>query len=332
MGLLVDGVWHDRWYDTARSDGRFVRSDAQFRNWVTADGSPGPSGTGGFRAEPGRYHLYVSLACPWAHRTLIFRRLKGLEEMIGVSVVDPLMEEHGWTFEEGGGGTGDRLHGSRWLHEVYTRAQPGYSGRVTVPVLWDRERGTIVSNESSEIIRMLNRAFNGLGASPGDYWPAPLRAEIEAVNARVYATVNNGVYRAGFATTQAAYDEAVTALFASLDWLEDRLQRQRYLVAGGRVTEADWRLFTTLVRFDPVYHGHFKCNLRRLVDYPALRAYTRELYQWPGIAATTDFGQIKRHYYASHKGINPTGIVPMGPLIDWAAPHGRERLEAAAAA
>src|SRR5918993_4911638 len=328
MGLLVDGTWHDDWYDTARSGGRFVRGDTQFRNWVTADGSPGPSGEGGFEAEPGRYHLYVSLACPWAHRTLILRRLKGLEGMIGVSVVHWHMGEQGWSFEEAPGATGDRLHGSRYLHEVYTRAEPGYTGRVTVPVLWDQRRGTIVSNESSEIIRMLNSAFDGVGAKPGDYYPAALRAEIDRVNERVYATVNNGVYRAGFATTQEAYDEAVTELFASLDWLEDRLSRQRYL-AGERVTEADWRLFTTLLRFDPVYHGHFKCNLLRLVDYPALWAYTRELYQWPGVAGTVNFEHIKRHYYGSHKTVNPTGIVPKGPLLDLDAPHGRERLRAA---
>ena len=329
MGLLVDGTWHDRWYDTSASGGRFVRGDAQFRNWVTADGSPGPSGEGGFKAEPGRYHLYVSLACPWAHRTLIFRRLKGLEDMIGVSVVNWLMRERGWTFAEAPGVTGDRLHGSDYLHEVYTRGRPGYSGRVTVPVLWDRETGRIVSNESSEIIRMLNSAFDGVGAAPGDYYPEPLRAEIDRINARVYATVNNGVYRAGFATTQEAYEEAVTELFASLDWLEDLLGQRRYL-AGERVTEADWRLFTTLLRFDPVYHGHFKCNLRRLADYPTLWGYTRELYQWPGVAPTVDFAHIKGHYYASHGTINPTGIVPLGPILDFGAPHGRERLKAAA--
>lgn len=328
MGLLVDGQWHDRWYDTAASGGRFVRSEAPFRNWITPDGRPGPTGEGGFKAEPGRYHLYVSLACPWAHRTLIFRKLKGLEEMIGVSVVHWLMGKDGWTFEPGPGVTGDRLHGSRFLHEVYTRAVPDYSGRVTVPVLWDRERGTIVSNESSEIIRMLNSAFDGVGAKPGDYHPAELRDEIDRVNERVYATVNNGVYRAGFATTQEAYDEAVTELFDSLDWLEERLSRQRYL-AGERATEADWRLFTTLVRFDPVYHGHFKCNLRRLVDYPALWGFTRELYQWPGVAETVSLLHIKGHYYQSHRNINPTGIVPRGPLIDFGAPHGRERLKAA---
>ena len=329
MGLLIDGIWHDRWYDTSASGGRFVRSDAQFRNWVTADGSPGPSGEGGFRAEPGRYHLYVSLACPWAHRTLIFRQLKGLEGMIGVSVVNWLMREQGWTFVESPGVTGDRLHGADFLHQVYTRGRSDYSGRVTVPVLWDRETGRIVSNESSEIIRMLNSAFDGVGAAPGDYYPEPLRAEIDRINARVYATVNNGVYRAGFATTQEAYEEAVTELFASLDWLEDLLAQRRYL-AGERVTEADWRLFTTLLRFDPVYHGHFKCNLRRLADYPNLWGHTRELYQWPGVAGTVDFAHIKGHYYASHGTINPTGIVPLGPILDFTAPHGRGHLKAAA--
>ena len=325
MGLLVDGKWHDRWYETDRSGGRFVRSDAQFRNWVTADGSAGPSGEGGFAAEPGRYHLYVSLACPWAHRTLIFRKLKGLEDLVGASVVHWLMRGDGWTFEEAEGATGDALHGHRFLHEVYTRAAPGYSGRVTVPVLWDKQRGAIVSNESSEIIRMLNAAFDGVGAAPGDYRPEALRPEIDRINARVYATVNNGVYRAGFATTQEAYDEAVADLFASLDWLESLLSGRRYL-AGGRVTEADWRLFTTLLRFDPVYHGHFKCNLRRLVDYPNLWAYTRELYQWPGVAETVDFAHIKRHYHASHGTINPTGIVPKGPIVDLKGPHGRDAL------
>jgi putative glutathione S-transferase len=329
MGLLIDGRWHDRWYDTKGSGGRFVRSEAPFRNWVTADGSPGPSGEGGFAAEPGRYHLYVSLACPWAHRTLIFRKLKGLEGMIGVSVVHWHMGEQGWTFEAAPGATGDTLYGSRYLHELYTRAVPGCTGRVTVPVLWDRKRETIVSNESSEIIRMLNAAFDRQGARPGDYWPAELRGEIERINARVYPTVNNGVYRAGFATTQEAYEEAVSELFAALDWLEDLLSRRRYL-AGERITEADWRLFTTLIRFDPVYHGHFKCNLRRLVDHPNLWAWTRELYQWPGVAETVNLAHIKHHYYGSHKTINPTGIVPVGPLLDLAAPHGRERLAAAA--
>ena len=327
MGLLVDGKWQDQWYDTKKSGGRFERSAAQFRNWVTADGSPGPSGSGGFAAAPGRYHLYVSLACPWAHRTLIFRKLKGLEQMIDVSVVHWHMADRGWTFATDDAATGDRLHGLAHLHELYTKAKPDYSGRVTVPVLWDKEQQTVASNESSEIIRMLNAAFDGVGAAPGDYYPEPLRAEIDSVNERVYDTVNNGVYKSGFATTQDAYEEAVTALFDSLDWLEERLSRQRYLV-GDRLTEADWRLFTTLVRFDPVYVGHFKCNLRRIVDYPNLWAYTRELYQMPGIAETVHMGHIKRHYYGSHGTINPTGVVPKGPLLDLGEPHGRGRLKA----
>jgi putative glutathione S-transferase len=328
MGLLVDGKWQDKWYDTDKSGGRFERSASQFRNWVTEDGSPGPSGSGGFAAESGRYHLYVSLACPWAHRTLIFRKLKGLEGMIDVSVVHWHMAEEGWTFDRDEAASGDRLFGYRRMHEVYTRAEPHYSGRVTVPVLWDTQQDTVASNESAEIIRMFNSAFDAVGAAPGDYYPEPLRAEIDAVNDRIYDTVNTGVYESGFATTQKAYEEAVTALFASLDWLEERLSRQRYLV-GDRLTEADWRLFTTLVRFDPVYVGHFKCNLRRIVDYPALWAYTRELYQYPGVAETVNFHHIKHHYYGSHGTINPTGIVPVGPLIDYAEPHRRERLRAA---
>lgn len=329
MGLLIDGQWHDRWYDTGESGGRFVRSAAQCRNWVTADGAPGPTGDGGFKAEPGRYHLYVSLACPWAHRVLIFRRLKGLQGAIGVSVVHWLMREHGWTFAPAPGASGDLLYQHRYLHEVYARALPHYTGRVTVPVLWDRERQTIVNNESSEIIRMLNGAFDGVGAVSGDYWPVELRAEIDALNERIYATVNNGVYRAGFATTQEAYDEAMSELFASLDWLEGLLGERRYLT-GERITEADWRLFTTLLRFDAVYHGHFKCNLRRIADYPNLWAYTRELYQWPGVADTVDFAHIKGHYYRSHVTINPTGVVPKGPILDFSAPPRREGLRSAA--
>lgn len=331
MGLLVDGVWHDNWYDTGSTGGRFERSAAQFRNWVTADGAPGPSGRGGFEAESGRYRLYVSLACPWAHRTLIFRALKKLESHVSLSVVHWHMAENGWTFAPGDGVIPDPVVGAQYMHQVYTAADPKYSGRVTVPVLWDTRRKTIVSNESPEIIRMFNGAFDAL---PGvdaslDLYPKDLRAEIDAVNARVYATVNNGVYRAGFATTQEAYEEAARELFASLDWLEDRLSRQRY-VAGNRITEADWRLFTTLLRFDPVYHGHFKCNLRRLVYYPNLWSYTRELYQVPGVAPTVRLDHIKRHYWGSHRNINPTGIVPLGPAIDFAAPHDRARLRAAA--
>jgi len=329
MGLLIDGEWHDKWYDTDKTGGRFVRQDSAFRNWVTRDGSPGPGGEGGFEAEAGRYHLYVSLACPWAHRTLIFRRLKGLEEMIGVSVVNPLMLDEGWTFEPGDGVVADPVGNARYLHEVYTRADPHYTGRVTVPVLWDLKRNTIVSNESAEIIRMFNSAFDDVGAAEADFYPAGLREEIDAVNAEVYDSVNNGVYKAGFATTQAAYEEAVLALFEVLDGLEARLSRRRYLI-GDRITEADWRLFTTLVRFDPVYFGHFKCNLRRLVDYPNLWAYTRELYQLPGIAETVNFGHIKGHYYRSHRTVNPTGIVPVGPDIEFDAPHDRDRLPRAA--
>ena len=322
MGLLVDGIWQDQWHDTRATGGRFVRRESQFRHWVTLDGAPGPSGESGFRAERGRYHLYVSLACPWAHRTVIFRRLKGLEDAIGLAVVHWLSREHGWTFDPAPGVIPDTVNGARYLHEVYTKASPRYSGRVTVPVLWDKVRGTIVNNESSEIIRMFNSAFDGVGATPGDYYPAELRPEIDAINARIYETVNNGVYRCGFATSQAAYDEAVGPLFATLDWLEARLATRRYL-CGDRLTEADWRLFTTLVRFDPVYHYHFKCNLRRLTDYPNLWAYTRDLYQHPGIAATVDFEHIKRHYYESHLRVNPSGVVPRGPVLDFAAPHER---------
>jgi glutathionyl-hydroquinone reductase len=322
MGQLVEGVWRDERLVAKRGDGRFVRTATQFRNWVTADGSPGPTGAGGFAAAPGRYHLYVSLACPWAHRTLILRKLKGLEEAIGISVVHWHMAEHGWTFAAGPGATGDRLHGLAYLHQVYTRAKADYTGRASVPVLWDREKETIVNNESAEIIRMLNSAFDRVGARGPDLYPEPLRAAIDAINDLVYETVNNGVYRAGFATTQDAYEEAATALFGTLDELDARLARQRYLV-GERLTEADVRLFTTLVRFDPVYVGHFKCNVRRLVDYPNLWGYAREIYQLPGVAATVDFGHIKQHYYTSHATVNPTGIVPLGPLLDWSLPHGR---------
>lgn len=332
MGLLVEGVWHDKWYDTKKHGGRFVRDNAKFRNWITADGSAGPTGEGGFKAEPGRYHLYVSLACPWAHRTLIFRRLKGLEQMIGVSVVHWHMAEKGWSFrtddDSTGAATGDPLHGFDYLHQLYVKVAPDMTGRVTVPVLWDKQRETIVSNESAEIIRMFNSAFDGVGAAAGDYYPNDLRSEIDAVNERVYDTVNNGVYKSGFATTQDAYEEAVIPLFDSLDWMEERLSRQRYL-AGERITEADWRAFTTLVRFDPVYHGHFKCNIRRIVDYPNLWAYTRELFQWPKVSETVNFLHIKRHYYGSHETVNPSGVVPVGPAIDFHVPHGRDRAAAA---
>lgn len=322
MGLLIDGIWHDQWYDTRNTGGRFQRSNAGFRNWVTANGSAGPTGIGGYKAEAGRYHLYIARACPWAHRTMIFRTIKGLEGIIDYSVVNWLMLENGWTFDEGPGVTLDKVNGKRFLHEVYTTADPTYSGRVTVPVLWDKQTGTIVSNESSEIIRMLNTAFDGVGAAPGDYYPEALRPEIDALNTRIYNTVNNGVYKAGFSTTQAAYEEAVVPLFESLDWLEGILSTSRYLT-GDTLTEADWRLFTTLLRFDPVYVGHFKCNLKRLSDYPALWSYTRELYQMPGIRETVDFDHIKRHYYESHRTINPTGIVPLGPVLDFDAPGTR---------
>ena len=325
MGLLVDGVWQDRWYDTKSTGGRFVRKSAAFRNWITPDGSPGPTGTGGFRAEAGRYHLYVSLACPWAHRTLIMRKLKSLEEMIGLSVVHWRMLENGWTFEEGPGVIPDPFHAAQYLYQVYTAAEPAYTGRVTVPVLWDKTTATIVSNESAEIIRMFNSAFDGIGAKPGDYYPQALRPEIDALNARIYDTVNNGVYKAGFATTQHAYEEAVRPLFETLDWIDARLASQRYL-CGDTLTEADIRLFTTLVRFDPVYVGHFKCNLRRIADYENLSTYLRDLYQTGGTAETVNMQHIKGHYYESHRTINPTGIVPLGPLMDLDAPHGRERL------
>lgn len=315
MGLLVDGHWQDKGHDTKASGGRFVRSEAQFRNWVTADGSAGPTGRGGFRAEPGRYHLYVSLACPWACRTLILRALKGLEKLIGVSVVNPYLGSEGWTFDPAPGVVADPVANAQHLYDVYLRADAHYTGRVTVPVLWDLEQDTIVSNESADIIRMLNSAFDGVGANAVDYAPAELLPEIDAINADIYDSINNGVYKAGFATSQAVYDEEVRKLFARLDQLDATLGQQRWL-AGDRLTEADWRLFTTLIRFDAVYYGHFKCNLKRLVDYPNLWSYTRELYQHPGIAATVDFDHIKQHYYRSHAAINPNGIVPAGPILD----------------
>ena len=324
MGLLVEGRWRDQWYDTGGS-GRFQRKDAVFRNWITPEGAPGPSGTGGFSAAPGRYHLYVSLACPWAHRTLIMRALKGLEAAIPISVVHWRMLEEGWTFADGPGVVADSVNGVDKLYEVYLKADPAFTGRVTVPVLWDKERQTIVSNESSEIIRMLGSAFDAVGARPGDYYPIPLRPAIDAVNARVYDTVNNGVYKAGFATTQAAYEEAARPLFETLDWLGERLASRRYLM-GSALTEADIRLFTTLVRFDPVYHGHFKCNLRAIADQPVLWAYLRDLFQTPGFGDTVDFQHIKGHYYESHRTINPTGIVPLGPVLEFDAPHGRAGL------
>jgi putative glutathione S-transferase len=320
MGLLVDGIWQDQWYDTDSTGGRFVRQDAQFRHWITPDGSAGPTGNGGFKAEAGRYHLYISLACPWAHRTLIFRKLKGLGGMIAVSVVHWLMREKGWTFSSGPGVVSDPLFQADYLYQIYLQADPHYSGRVTVPVLWDKQTKTIVNNESSEIIRMFNSAFDELGATPGDYYPEALRSPIDALNERIYHTINNGVYKCGFATTQTAYEEAIAPLFESLDWLEGILQDHRYLT-GETITEADWRLFTTLIRFDAVYVGHFKCNLRRIQDYPNLGRYLRELYHQPGIAETVNFQHIKGHYYESHLTINPTGIVPLGPVLGYKFPE-----------
>jgi len=321
MGLLVEGKWVDKWYDTKSTGGRFVRTTTSFRNWITADGSPGPSGEGGFPAEAGRYHLYVSLACPWAHRTLIMRALKGLEDIISVSVVDPFMGEEGWVFADHAArrsedATTDAVLGKQRLYEVYLAADPAYSGRVTVPVLWDKTRGTIVSNESAEIIRMLNTAFAAFTEDRHDYYPAALAGEIDALNARVYDAVNNGVYKAGFATAQDAYEEAVTALFKELDALEARLEGRDWLL-GEALTEADIRLFTTLIRFDPVYVGHFKCNVRRIFDYTNLSRYVRAFYALPGVKGTVNLTHIKRHYYESHKTINPTGVVPVGPEVWW---------------
>ncbi|MEH3105889.1 MAG: glutathione S-transferase family protein [Sphingomonas fennica] len=317
MGRMVDGAWVAGKVTDDAKGGAFARADAGFREWVTADGGPGPDGRPGRPAAAGRYHLYVSYACPWAHRTLILRALKGLEGMIGVSVVDPLMLDDGWTFATDRGGTGDPLHSADFLWQLYARARPGYSGKVTVPVLWDCETETIVSNESAEIIRMLNGAFDGLGATEGDYYPASLRDEIDALNARVYDRVNNGVYKAGFATTQAAYEDAVHPLFETLSELEQRLSTADRLV-GDRLTEADIRLFTTLVRFDAVYHGHFKCNLRRIADHPALQAHVERMLAVPGVAETVQMDHIRTHYYASHRDLNPSGIVPAGPILPWA--------------
>lgn len=323
MGMLVDGNWRQDWYDTKNTKGSFERASSSFRNWITPDGRPGPTGDGGFPAGSGRYHLYVSYACPWAHRTLIFRKLKQLDRHITVSVVHPDMLGDGWTFQtDAHGATGDALFDLPFLRDVYTRADPHYTGRVTVPVLWDKQLNTIVSNESAEIIRMLNSAFDGLTGNTDDYYPDALRPTIEEVNSRVYATLNNGVYRAGFATNQEAYDEAVVALFETMDWLENRLSASRYLV-GDNLTEADWRLFPTLVRFDLVYHLHFKCNRRRVIDYPNLWAYTRELFQMPGIAETVNMNHIVRHYHYSHESINPHRIIPINPALDFMAPHGR---------
>ena len=325
MGLLVDGQWQDKWYDTEASGGRFEREDAGFRNWVTVDGSAGPTGVGGFKAEANRYHLYVSLACPWAHRTTIYRKLKGLEDMMSLSVVHPFMGDKGWTFAEGAGVIADPIVYADYLYEVYVAAKPDYTGRVTVPILWDKKTKTIVSNESSEIIRMLNSALDEVGATAVNFLPAELLAEIDAVNEFVYSAINNGVYKAGFATTEAAYKETVVVLFDALETLEARLADQRYLL-GDTITEADWRLFTTLVRFDAVYVGHFKCNIRRIVDYPNLWGYLRDLYQVPGIAETVNIEHIKAHYYTSHANINPTRIIPVGPLLEFDTAHDRAHL------
>ncbi|MGX0891277.1 putative glutathione S-transferase [Pseudomonas sp. ADAK2 TE3594] len=324
MGLLVEGRWQDQWYES--KDGTFQREQAQRRHWLTADGKPGPTGVGGFAAEAGRYHLYVSLACPWAHRTLILRKLKGLESLIDVSVVSWLMLENGWTFDKNLGSTGDKLDHFSFMHQRYTADTANYTGRVTVPVLWDKQTNRIVNNESAEIIRMFNSAFDDLTGNDLDFYPAPLRNEIDAMNERIYPAVNNGVYRAGFATSQQAYEEAFDELFAELDRLEQLLSANRYLT-GEYLTEADIRLFTTLIRFDAVYYGHFKCNLRRIADYPNLSNWLREIYQWPGIAETVSFEHIKNHYYGSHKTINPTGIVPKGPAQDFTAAHDRARLK-----
>ncbi len=323
MGLLVEGVWRDQWYDTKSTGGKFVRKDSAFRDRVTADGSSG------FPAEAGRYHLYVSLACPWAHRTLIFRKLKGLSDAISLSIVDPFMGENGWFFSDGPGCIPDPIRAAQYLHQIYTAAKADYTGRVTVPVLWDKQAETIVNNESSEIIRMLNVEFDAIAGTPDlDFYPEPLRQAIDETNAFVYPNINNGVYRCGFATRQEAYDEAFGQLFDALEQIDRCLADQRYLV-GDRLTEADWRLFTTLVRFDAVYVGHFKCNRRRIADYSNLGPYLRELYQYPGIAETVDLTHIKRHYYESHGRINPTRIVPNGPALDLNAPHDRDRLPAA---
>ncbi|EKF73406.1 glutathione S-transferase domain-containing protein [Alcanivorax hongdengensis A-11-3] len=326
MGLLVDGQWQDKWYDTKSTGGRFQRSQSQFRNWVTAEGNAGPEGQAGFAAESGRYHLYVSYACPWAHRALVMRALKGLQTHIGVSVVHPHMLENGWELRDDfDGATGDALYGFSKLYELYLKADARYTGRVTVPVLWDKQRETIVSNESADIIRMLNSSFDALGATPGNYYPPALQAQIDAINEPVYHRVNNGVYKAGFATSQPAYDEAVDALFQQLDALEQRLAGQRYLV-GNTLTEADVRLWTTLVRFDPVYVTHFKCDRRRISDYPNLQGFLKDIYQLPGVAETVNMAHIRHHYFRSHPTVNPHGIISIGPQLDWQTAHGRERL------
>ncbi len=326
MGLLVDGQWQDKWYDTKRSGGRFERSKSQFRSWITADGKAGPTGVDGFKPESGRYHLYGSYACPWVHRTLVMRTWKGLQQLIGLSVVHPLMLEHGWELRtDFDGATGDPLYGLDKVYQLYQKADPHYSGRVTVPILWDKQQQTIVNNESADILRIMNSAFDDVGAHPGDYYPADLRAGIDDINATIYERVNNGVYRAGFSTSQEAYDEAAAALFGTLEDLERRLGESRYLL-GTTLTEADLRLWTTLVRFDAVYVTHFKCDRKRIVDYPNLNGLLRDIYQMPGVAETVHMDHIRQHYFRSHPTINPYGIVPIGPVLDFSAAHGRERL------
>ena len=325
MSLIVDGKIEKDWLKAEQKDGEFVRFDSVFRNWVTPNGEPGPTGSGGFTAEKGRYHLYVSYACPWAHRTLIFRKLKKLEDVISVSVVHPDMGPESWKFDDSfPGATQDDVNHCKNMHEVYNKAQGNYSGIVTVPVLWDKVQNTIVNNESSEIIRMFNSAFNALTDVKEDYYPKALQKEIDEINDEIYENVNNGVYRCGFASSQAAYERAFDRMFDTLDNLEKRLSSQRYLL-GNVITEADWRLLPTLLRFDPVYVGHFKCNLRRIADYANLSNYLRDLYQQPGIAETFNLEHIKRHYYWSHETINPTRIVPKGPAIDYGQPHDRDR-------
>jgi putative glutathione S-transferase len=309
-GYLLNGQWHEGWYDTVKTSGEFVRHESVFRRWVTADGSSG------FPAERGRYHLYASLACPWAHRTLIMRKLKKLDDVISVSIVDPVMAERGWAFSDAPGAIPDTVNNFQYLHQVYTAAAPDYSGRVTVPVLWDKQGRTIVSNESADIIRMFNSAFAAFTPVATDYYPDRLRDRIDEVNQFVYDRVNNGVYRAGFAGSQKAYERAFDTLFAALDQLDDKLAQSRY-VTGDTLTEADWRLFTTLVRFDAVYYVHFKCNLRRIAEYPNLSRLLRELYRVPGVAETVNMDHIKRHYYLSHRHLNPSGIVPKGPVLDF---------------
>lgn len=323
MGLLIDGKWHTDWYDTASTGGKFERKASSFRHWITKDGRAGPSGVSGFNAESGRYHLYVSLACPWAHRTVIYRKLKGLEDMISMSVVNAFMGDDGWTFEPGEGVIEDTVNHATYAHEIYTKAAPDYTGRVTVPILWDKKTNTIVSNESAEIIRMFNSAFDDIGATELDFSPEHLLNDIDELNAFIYPTINNGVYRAGFATTQAAYDDAVAEVFGALETVEQRLSTQGYLI-GDEITEADWRLFTTLIRFDAVYVGHFKCNLKRIVDYPNIWGYLRDLFQQPGVSETVNIDYIKAHYYGSHETINPTLIIPKGPELDFFSQHHRD--------